>query len=284
MSTNQENIKNLMSEASKIDSELIVKNKEKIENNREVLKFDLLKLYFREPYIIKTPGAKNIVIKQPSVGDIVSFGEEEFYKTVLIFITNTTSNRLMLWEKGIDWNTFSDYELFLRNLYNSNPDVVNLIFENLDVKSIIPLKKKDEDNVIVLYDRTNDIMIDENVYEHIAQYLRKMFNIFPKVEKTTSQVTKESIIEEEIFSIMAKQFEKKSGSMLFPLISACVNHPGFKYKSSELKEIGIFEFMDSTKRLQVYESATAVLKGMCSGFVDGKNIKESQYNFMKEIN
>jgi len=34
-----------------------------------------------------------------------------------------------------------------------------------------------------------------------------------------------------------------------PLISACVNHPGFKYKLSELNEVGVMEFYDSVSRL-----------------------------------
>ena len=47
--------------------------------------------------------------------------------------------------------------------------------------------------------------------------------------------------------------------------------------------MNIFEFYDSVKRLQVYENATACLKGLFSGFVDGSKISADQYNFMKEI-
>jgi hypothetical protein len=62
-----------------------------------------------------------------------------------------------------------------------------------------------------------------------------------------------------------------------------VNHPGFKYKLQELREVGVCEFYDSVQRLQIYESATAVMKGMFSGFVDSKNIKPDQYNWMKQF-
>ena len=256
-------------------------NPEKKESD-ENIDFDLLKLYFRELYQIETPTKKNIIIKQPTIGDIVEFGEKSFYSTVYVFITNTTSNRLELWYNGIDWNEITDYDLFLRNFSKINPKVIKYLFEGLDFEAFVPLKHKD-DGSIVLYNTTSDIVIDETVYNHISQYFRKMFGISPKVEKTESKVAKEMIIEEEEFNLLVSK-KNSSSSMLLPLISSCVNHPGFKYKSSELKEVGIFEFMDSTKRLQVYESATAMLKGMCSGFVDGKKIKEDNYNFMKEIN
>jgi hypothetical protein len=77
--------------------------------------------------------------------------------------------------------------------------------------------------------------------------------------------------------------KKKDGNSIQPLISACVNHPGFKYKLREMKELGIYEFFDSVKRLQIYENSTAIMKGMYSGFVDGSHIKPEDYNFMKEI-
>ena len=67
------------------------------------------------------------------------------------------------------------------------------------------------------------------------------------------------------------------------LISAYINHPGTKYKLKDLKEVGVSEFYDSVQRLQIYESATACMKGMYSGFVDGKSIKPEDYDFMKDI-
>ena len=58
-----------------------------------------------------------------------------------------------------------------------------------------------------------------------------------------------------------------------------LNHPGFKYKKSELKEVGIVEFMDSVKRLQTYESVKALMSGMYSGMID-----TSKMDLNKELN
>ena len=67
------------------------------------------------------------------------------------------------------------------------------------------------------------------------------------------------------------------------IISSLINHPGFKYKLKELKEVGVAEFYDYVKRLQVYEQSTALMKGMYSGFVDSSKLKPDDYNFMREI-
>ena len=68
-----------------------------------------------------------------------------------------------------------------------------------------------------------------------------------------------------------------------PLISSCVNHPGFKYNIEQTRNLTVAQFYDCVKRLQLYENATAILKGMFSGFVDGSKIKEENYNFMRAL-
>ena len=47
--------------------------------------------------------------------------------------------------------------------------------------------------------------------------------------------------------------------------------------------MGIYEFYDSVARLNTYESTTAVLKGMYSGFVDSSKFKSDDFNFMREL-
>ena len=67
------------------------------------------------------------------------------------------------------------------------------------------------------------------------------------------------------------------------MISACINHPGFKYRMDELKDLGIVAFMDSVQRLQIYENSTALLKGQMSGFVDTQHINADEMNFMRDL-
>lgn len=248
------------------------------------IEFDLLQLYFREPYIVKPEIGNNFAILQPSVGDIIATGERKFYQTLQVFITNTTANRLVLWmaKPRIDWNEISDYELFLRSAGMINADIAKLLFDGIDFNKMQILVDKDN-KPVALVNQEQNILINEDVYNIISQYLRTMFNVSPKVEKTLSKFAKESIIEEEMINEYYNKKKESRSSVLLPLISSCVNHPGFKYKSNELKEIGIFEFMDSVQRLQIYESSTALMKGMYSGFVDSKKINAESYNFMRAV-
>ena len=133
------------------------------------------------------------------------------------------------------------------------------------------------------------IVIDELVYLRIVDYLRCMFDIHPKVEvNVKGKTTKQWIIDEERMNLeiekKRREKETRKKSFLYPLISAMVNHPGFKYKKNELKEVGIVEFMDSVKRLQTYESVRALMSGMYSGMIDTSklNLKE-ELNWMRDL-
>jgi hypothetical protein len=251
--------------------------------------FDKLQMYFGEDYTIKdATGNPSIIIHQPKIWDIVTFGEKMFYDVLNIFITNPTVYRVPLWKAGIDWTKTSDYELFLRLFLQSNLtlDMSRLIFGELDFTEFNLYKRQNEVDGsmvedVVLVNQKQQVLIDEDVYTHIACYLRTMFNIFPKVEKAKGRTTKEWMIEEDIQK--AKE-QKPQESMLLPMISFCLNHPGFKYKKEELKNMGIVEFNDSVQRLLVYESTNALMKGIYSGFVDASKISKQEFNFMREIN
>lgn len=257
------------------------------------IEFDKLQMFFKRPYVIDLESAVGkITLKQPTIGDIINIGEARFYGTLSIFVTNTTSHRLMLWGDGnepvIDWNIMSDFELFMGLILGADKEVYSLFLQDLDLSKFERVGKNVGDKKIsVLYDVDDGIEINEEVYWHISQYLREMFSIFPEEKLTDSPILKSWYIEsdrkkKEIEKEKAEKGESEQSSLL-PIISSYLNHPGTKYKSSELESLGVYEFWDGVQRLQIYEQSTACLKGLYSGMVDGSKVSADSYNFMKEI-
>lgn len=276
-------------------------NKKKEPVVESLFDYDELKMYYGYPYWV----TDKIEILQPTLGNIIEFGDIKFYSIVSTLCANTTSLRLQLWDMGIDWTKISDYELFIQLIRGLTPKETHLIFGDLNLSWFKPYLHKDENgeqNIILIniprdedgnelpFDIENAIKIDELVYKRIADYLRHMFDIHPKEERNVKgKTTKQWIIDEERMNIEAEKIrnkgkEPKKKSFLFPLISSMLNHPGFKYKKNELKEVGIVEFMDSVKRLQTYESVTALMSGMYSGMLDTSklNLKE-ELNWMRDL-
>ena len=205
----------------------------------------------------------------------------------------------------MDWNEVSDFELFLMLYPGIDEKVSKLFFGDLnwkdfelskkisfeekedDIENISDDSKSEEKIQFCLYNEKEDIEINEDVYNHISQYLRSVFNIYPEEKLTNNSVMKKWFIEKDLRQLNIDKEKAKNGKMdgnsIQSIISACVNHPGFKYKLRELRDVGICEFYDSVKRLQVYESTTALMKGMYSGFMDSSKIKAEDYNFMQDI-
>lgn len=251
--------------------------KEQQDEKKYEFYFDELQMYYGLDYKIDD----QITIRQPTVGDIIKFGEQKVMSSIMPFVSNPTSYRLQLWDMGIDWNKISDYELFVTLIQVSKKEDTSLIFGNIDFSSLKPFVNT-VNNEIVLMDDKQSLMIDEQKYMHMREYIRLMFNQYPKIEKAKGRATKEAIIDEERMNLINDKKlnkNKKNKSVYLPLISSMVNHPGFKYKKNELDEVGIVEFMDSVKRLQVYESTTALMSGIYSGFCD-----TSKMNLNKELN
>lgn len=271
--------------------QLNVGNVAKLKSRNPVIEFDKLQLYFGDNYKINVDGADGeIIMKQPSIGDIVRIGQKKYYSTLNVFTTNTTAFRLQLWDQGVDWNKMSDFELFMNLVGTAEKEVYSTFLPHIDFANFGMYEKHmpGSDKVVkVLYDQEHKIEINEEVYFHISQYLRNVFSISPDEKLTTDTIMKQWFIEKDRRELRNKEMKKKNGadddSGLLPLISACCNHPGFKYTSGALRNIGVYQFYDSVKRLQIYESTTALQKGLYSGMIDGSKIKAEDYNFMKSI-
>ena len=257
-------------------------------------KFNELKMYFARPFDV----GNGMQIKIPTIGDILNLKDADvtFYQMLNPWTTNPTSYRLELWDLGVDWNKITDFQLFLMLYKSCDPEASQLLFGDIDLQKFDLYEKKtptlDENgeeviqSEVVLYNKEQDIAITEEDYTLISQYLRTAFNIWPKVEKAKGKATKQAIIEEDRMNL---EFKKSNGetndnsSPLLPLVSSCVNHPGFKYKLEELESVNFVFFMDAVQRLQIYENTTALIKGAMGGFIDGSKIKKEDLNFMRSI-
>lgn len=247
-------------------------------------KYDILKMYFGEDYWV----TDKIVIHQPTIQDIIDYGESRFWALVSYLCANPTSMRLELWKSGIDWNEIEDFNLFVSIVLGLKKEDTEILFGDLDFSKFRAIEKDEEKNIVLVYMPDPTIQIDEEVYSRLVSYLRIMFDIHPKVEKAKGKATKEAIIWEDEMNLkkdLKKQKENKwNKSTLFPLISSALNHAGFKYKKNELRELGIVEFMDSVKRLQIYENVTSLMTGMYMGMVDLKGMDlKKELNWVRDI-
>ena len=257
---------------------------EEIVEEAEKLDFNPLQVYFGDDYVVND----RIVIHQPTIQNFIDCGEENIYGVITPFISNTTGCRVQLWDMGVDWNKISNQELFALMIRNIDYEYSKIIFGDINFSTFNLYEKKLEDGTIVptLYSPVVNLEIDEDTMNKMCKYIQHAFYAFPPEEEFTSSKTlKQELINNDKQKILLQKKEQKDKGKqnLLSMISFCLNHPGFKYKKNELREVCIAEFMDSVQRLQIYESTRALYSGMYSGFVDMSKINRGEFNFMRDV-
>jgi len=239
---------------------------------------DELKIYFRG-YDYKVNDGVTMI--SPTVGDIIDFGEAEYFSAVH-YLTCIPSDMIStLWDMGIDWEELDDFDLFIMLSRTLDKDSLKLVFKDLSLKDMEIRVNPENGEVFLRNDETNQT-IDKLAYLKIVSYLRCIHNIEPKVKKAKTKTTKRLLIEtDRQDKKRAMKEAEKHKSQLKPLVSAMMRYPGFKYKTDELKECTLYEFMDTVRGASIYISSTALLQGSYSGFCDTSKIKKENFDWMR---
>lgn len=242
-----------------------------------LIDIDELQMYFCEPFQIND----KITIYQPSIGDVVSFGERKYYGMVHTLTCIPSDMKSQLDDMQINYMEISDFELFVMLTRGLTSEMTKLLLGELDLSKFVPCMNTETDE-LVLYDQDNDIVIDRLIYMKMVEYIRKMHGIKPKIEKAANETTRKILIQLDRDRIKKSQKEPYK-SQLKGLISAMMRYPGFKYKKNELKECGLYEFMDTVQGSQIYISSTALLQGSYSGMIDTSKINKKEFNWMRGL-
>jgi hypothetical protein len=239
------------------------------------LDVDELQLYFGDDYIIND----DIKIKQPLIGDVISYGEAEYFSMVHTFTAIPSDMKSQLWDMGLDWTEVDDFELFMMLAQTLTPDRTFILFGGLDFSKLRPFKNN-QNGDIVLANKEAGIVVDKMIYLRMMSYLRKLHNITPKVEKAANKITKRVLIDEDRQKKMLAK-NKPFKSYLLPLISSVKVKQG--YTKDYVRNMGLYEFFDDIARMQLINNADHLLSAAYAGTIDMKKINKKELNWMKEL-
>ena len=242
----------------------------------DLINVDPLKLYFGDPYVIN----QYITIYQPTIGDIIEYGEREYFSMINTITAIPSEMKSSLWDSGIDWNKITDFQLFIMISQSLSQKQTKIVLGDIDLQRMKPVENL-QNGEPVLRDSVTGAIIDELAYKTISAYLCKLHNITKKVEKAGNKFTKQVLIDEDRQKreYAAKQPYK---SFLMPLVSSIKVRQS--YTRDYIRNMGLYEFFDDVNRSQIIVSTDALLSGSYSGMVDTSKIKKSQFNWMRETN
>ena len=221
-----------------------------------------------------------ITITFPTIREILLYGEQKFF-SLISALTSTASDLIAeLDDKGIDWEEADDFIIFVSRFMFL--DGLNILV-NLN-PSEFEIKYKDEKQEdIVLYNKKNDITIDKNVYNYLADYIRKAFGLEKNVIKAGNEYTKKALIE------VAKKERKKAlrnqGRYTSQLKAKCSYVANCYHCSiNDILDMRIDYLFDCVKRLNAINEAQIMPFLIYYGMVDGKKTNVYQaLNPMRDL-
>ena len=241
----------------------------------DLINVDPLKLYFGDPYVVN----QYITIYQPTIGDIIEYGEREYYSMIQTLTAIPSEMKSNLWDSGLDWTQVEDFQLFLMISRSLSQKQTEIVLGDIDLQRMQP-RENLQNGEPILYDPITGAIIDELAYKTMSAYLCKLHNLTKKVEKAGNKYTKQVLIDEDRQKreYAATQPYK---SFLMPLVSAIKVRQA--YTRDYIRNMGLYEFFDDVNRSQIIVNTDSLLSGVYSGMMDTSKIKKSAFNWLRSI-
>ena len=206
----------------------------------------------------------NLTVRIPTVGEILE-DESAYYSIVSSLTASPFQYMVQLDDLGINYTTVTDYELFKMLFCVYTKSDLSILFGDLDVSDFAVYQNKDQQET--LYSPGNNIEITENVYNDLADVIRKI-NLFEKVRSKPGNEAAQKYLLEKERKKQARNAGKKADPYLEKLVIALVNTNEFPYDYDSCMNLSIYRFNQSFKQIQHKIVFDKTMIGVYAGTVD----------------
>ena len=207
----------------------------------------------------------NLSVRIPTVGEILE-NEDSYYGISSSLTASPFQYMVPLDDMGIDYTKVTDYELFKMLFLMYTKSDLSLLFGDLDT-SDFDIYTNPTDNSQVIYSPKNNIVIDELVYNDLANTIRKI-NLFEKVKSKPGNESARKYLLEKERKKQKRNEKKKQEAYLEKLVIALVNTKEFPYNYESCMDLSIYKFNQSFKQVQQKITFDNTMIGVYAGTVD----------------
>ena len=207
----------------------------------------------------------NLFLRIPTVGEILE-DEDKYYGIVSSLTASPFQYMVQLDDMGIDYTQITDYQLFMMLFPMYAQSDLSLIFGDLDTSDFNVYINQDDDSQVI-YSPSNNIIIDELVYNDLSDMMRKI-NLFEKVKsKPGNESARKYLLEKE-----RKKQKRNAKKPRFPylekMVIALVNTSEFPYNYETCMDLSIYKFNQSLQQIQRKIAFDNTMVGVYAGTVD----------------
>ena len=195
-----------------------------------------------------------IYVHFPTVREVLfDIGEKDYWTTVFAFVSTSSDLIAELDDKGLDWEEVSDFDLFIMNFLLMSENMIHIFLPTLEVSNFKLIENPDNSE-INLYDPINDITIDKNIFQYIADYIRFVHGLKKNVIKAGNAYTHQDLIDDAHDQKRWAQMRKDNNkSQMKSYLSYLIASLG--YTKDDMLDMQINFFFDIIKRTVAIETA-----------------------------
>ena len=217
-----------------------------------------------------------IQIRVPTVGEVMK--EEETYLSLVSILTSSPFQYMVhLDDMGIDYATITSYEMLLELFPLCASNDLSILFGDIKTNDF-DVFKNPQNGTKVIYSPSQDLIIDELIYNQLSDLVRKMNLLKKDRRKPGNKEAREYLLEKERKKIKRRERNRKargySESEFEKVIIALVNNKDFKYDYSSILDLSIYTFYQSFNQIQTNINFNNVMRGVYAGTVDVSKLKD----------
>lgn len=229
----------------------------------------------QKPNLLKVNEYKvndKISVHVPTVDEIFDFGDQKYYSTVQTLVATPFDLMVELDDIGIDYESITDYQLFVLMMESIaiNEDDTTIFFGNLNLKNFQEaINPKNGEKV--LWDKNNDIVIDQMIALEICNAIRKIHFWEAPVGRAGNAEAKRYLIERKR-KTKQRLAKKPYKSFLESMIISLVNTEEFPYNYETVMGLSVYKLNASWRQIQKKKHWDQTMNGVYFGTVDKDKI------------
>lgn len=223
------------------------------------------------------PITDKIIVKNPTVSEVLE-DELKYYSTCTLLTSTPYEMMVQLDDIGIDYETITDFDLFVRGFCNSTKNDLNLILPNINPQNF-QLIQNEQTQEFAIYDNVNDIFIDKKISEEIQNYIRKINNFKKNISHAGNKAAKKYLLEKNRRKLKKLQ-RQKVNPILENAVISMVNNRDFPYGYDSALDLTLFRFNSSIMQVQKLKNFESTISGIYAGTVDSKKIDMKQLSWL----
>lgn len=226
------------------------------------------------------PINSSISVHIPTIDEIFEFGDQKYYSIAQTLVATPFDLMVELDDIGIDYETISDYQLFVLMMESIaiNESDTSILFGDLDLTNFHESVNA-KNGEIVLWDEENDIVIDQLTAWEICSAIRKIHFWQPPLGRAGNAEAKQYLIDRNRKK-KQRLSKKPYQSFLESMIVALVNTEEFPYDYESVMGLSVYKFNASWKQIQKKKHWEQTMNGVYFGTVDTSKINLEKINWL----